>query len=95
MAKVLACISPSSMRASAASARITAGVSITPSAGGTPIDSVRLARKRAGARSLPATAEYLFSTAEDLWETVFRQIGRRLLQSMLNVKELPPDPTVN
>jgi putative transcriptional regulator len=46
-------------------------------------------------RSLPATAEYVFSTADDLWETVFRQIGRELLQSMLNMKELPPDPTVN
>jgi putative transcriptional regulator len=46
-------------------------------------------------RSLPATAEFVFSTADDLWETLFRQLGQSLLQSMIEVKELPPDPTVN
>jgi putative transcriptional regulator len=46
-------------------------------------------------RTLPATAELIFSTADDLWETVFRQLGQSVLRSMLNVKELPPDPTVN
>jgi putative transcriptional regulator len=46
-------------------------------------------------RTLPATAECVFSTDETLWETVFRQLGRTLLKSMLHVKELPPDPTVN
>ncbi len=46
-------------------------------------------------RTLPATAELIFSTADDLWETVFRQLGQTLLRSMLNVKELPSDPTVN
>jgi putative transcriptional regulator len=46
-------------------------------------------------RTLPATAEYVFSTDESLWETVFRQLGQAMLKSMLNVKELPPDPTVN
>jgi len=46
-------------------------------------------------RTMPATAENLFSTADDLWETVFRQLGRSLLKSMLKVKNLPPDPTVN
>jgi putative transcriptional regulator len=46
-------------------------------------------------RTTPATAEYVFSTAELLWEIVFRQLGQSMLKSMLHVKELPPDPTVN
>jgi putative transcriptional regulator len=46
-------------------------------------------------RTLPATAEYVFSTDDTLWETVFREIGHELLKSMLHVKDLPPDPTVN
>jgi putative transcriptional regulator len=46
-------------------------------------------------RTLPAVAEYVFSTDDMLWETVFRQLGHSLLKSMLNMKELPPDPTVN
>jgi putative transcriptional regulator len=46
-------------------------------------------------RSLAATAELVFSTADDLWETIFRDLGHTLLKSMLHVKELPPDPTVN
>jgi len=45
--------------------------------------------------STPATAELVFSTADDLWETVFREIGSSMLQSVLNVKNLPPDPSVN
>ncbi len=45
--------------------------------------------------TLPATAELVFSTAGDLWETVFRRIGDKLLQSIIPVKELPPDPTLN
>ncbi len=46
-------------------------------------------------RTLPATAELIFSTADDLWETVFRQLGQSLIKSMLHVKDLPADPTVN
>ena len=46
-------------------------------------------------RRCPPRPKHVFSTADDLWETVFRQIGHSLLKSMLNVKELPPDPTVN
>jgi putative transcriptional regulator len=46
-------------------------------------------------RSLPATVEHVFSTNEMLWETIFRQIGQTVLKSMLHVKDLPPDPTVN
>jgi putative transcriptional regulator len=46
-------------------------------------------------RSLPATAEHVFSTDEMLWETIFRQLGQSVLKAMLHVKDLPPDPTVN
>jgi putative transcriptional regulator len=46
-------------------------------------------------RVAPATAEHVFSTADDLWETVLREIGHTLLKSILKLDELPPDPTVN
>lgn len=46
-------------------------------------------------RTLPATPDYVFSTDETLWDIVFRQLGQTLLKSILNVKELPPDPMVN
>ncbi len=46
-------------------------------------------------RTIAATAEWVFSTDETLWETVFRQFGQSLLKSMLGMKELPPDPTLN
>ena len=41
-------------------------------------------------RTLAATAESVFSTAETLWETVFRELGHSMLKDMLHVKELPP-----
>ena len=46
-------------------------------------------------RTLPAAAEQVFSTDQDLWEMVFREIGRSLLRSMTGIKDLPPDPSVN
>jgi putative transcriptional regulator len=46
-------------------------------------------------RTMAATAEQVFSTDDSLWETVFRELGHTLLKSIINVKELPPDPTVN
>jgi putative transcriptional regulator len=46
-------------------------------------------------RVVPATPEHVFSTADDLWEDVLRQIGHALLKSILKLDELPPDPTVN
>ena len=46
-------------------------------------------------RTLPASTENVFSTDEMHWEQIFRQLGRTTMQSILNVKELPPDPTVN
>jgi len=46
-------------------------------------------------RTVAATAQWVFSTDEVLWEAVFRQLGQAVLKSILNVDELPPDPTVN
>jgi putative transcriptional regulator len=46
-------------------------------------------------RSVAATAEHVFSTDDTLWEVIFRDLGHTLLKSMLHIKELPPDPTVN
>jgi putative transcriptional regulator len=43
----------------------------------------------------PAAAELIFSADDDLWAEVFRRLGRSIFQSILDVKELPPDPTVN
>jgi putative transcriptional regulator len=43
----------------------------------------------------PATLDLIFFDGGDLWHTVTRQIGRNLLQTMLHLKEFPPDPTVN
>jgi putative transcriptional regulator len=51
--------------------------------------------RRGDWRVLPATAEHVFSTADDLWENVLRQIGHSLLKSIFKMDELPPDPTVN
>jgi putative transcriptional regulator len=45
--------------------------------------------------SLPATTEYLFQESADLWHIVSRQIGRSMLESMLNIKNIPTDPRVN
>jgi putative transcriptional regulator len=45
--------------------------------------------------SMPATAEMVFSTAGDLWQTVYDEIGRSMLQSVLGATNLPPDPSVN
>jgi putative transcriptional regulator len=46
-------------------------------------------------RVLSATADIVFSTSDELWETVFREMGRSLLMSMLHLDELPPDPSLN
>jgi putative transcriptional regulator len=51
--------------------------------------------KQGAWRNVPATAACVFSTDDALWETVYRELGREVLKSILNVKDLPPDPTVN
>jgi putative transcriptional regulator len=45
--------------------------------------------------SAPATVEYVFFDGADLWEQVTRQVGRSLLRDVLNLKNIPPDPSVN
>ncbi len=45
--------------------------------------------------TMAATAEHVFSTADDLWETLFQQVSGSLLKSILHLKDLPADPTVN
>ena len=46
-------------------------------------------------RTMPASADILFSTDDNLWEKIFRQLGRSLLESIMKVKDLPADPTMN
>jgi putative transcriptional regulator len=46
-------------------------------------------------RTTPATTEIVFATQDNLWEFVFRQMGHDILKSMLHIKDLPSDPTVN
>jgi hypothetical protein len=33
--------------------------------------------------------------ANTLWEVIFRDLGHTLLKSMLHIKDLPSDPTIN
>lgn len=46
-------------------------------------------------RMLEAAPETVFSTDDTLWEKVYRQLGQTILKSILNIEDLPPDPTVN
>jgi putative transcriptional regulator len=46
-------------------------------------------------RVAPAAMECVFATDDAIWDRVFRRIGQSLLKSMLNLDELPPDPTLN
>jgi putative transcriptional regulator len=43
----------------------------------------------------PATAEDVFSDADDLWRRIAARIGLEILGSAVNVKHLPPDPSMN
>ncbi len=43
----------------------------------------------------PTTVDLAFYESSELWVTVSRFIGRSMMQSMLNLKEIPDDPTVN
>jgi putative transcriptional regulator len=45
--------------------------------------------------TLPATAEYVFYDGEDLWDRACKQSGRSVLESMLDIKHVPDDPSVN
>jgi len=46
-------------------------------------------------RTVPATAEYVFYDGEGLWEQGFKRIGESLLQSILKIKHVPEDPSMN
>lgn len=43
----------------------------------------------------PATAEYVFGDDVGLWEEVARQHGHLMLQSILKLKHIPDDPSLN
>jgi putative transcriptional regulator len=45
--------------------------------------------------SLSATAEHLFQDSTELWHLVSRSIGRSMLESMLNIKDIPENPRLN
>src|SRR3972149_10712788 len=41
--------------------------------------------------SIPSTPEFVFFDSSELWPTITRHIGRSMLQSVLNIKNLPDD----
>ena len=43
----------------------------------------------------PATAEFILYEGEDLWDEVSKQIASATLQSMLHIKHVPKDPSMN
>jgi putative transcriptional regulator len=45
--------------------------------------------------SIASASEYLFQESSDIWRLVSRQIGRSMLETMLNITETPDDPRVN
>ena len=45
--------------------------------------------------TMPATAEYVFDDDSDLWQQLSRHIGESLLQSVLKIKHVPQDPSLN
>lgn len=43
----------------------------------------------------PASLEEVFREEQELWRSVSRKIGRQMLSSMLHIKDLPEDPSLN
>ncbi len=43
----------------------------------------------------PASAEFVFFDGTDLWEEVTKQRDRSMLESVLKIKNIPEDPSVN
>lgn len=43
----------------------------------------------------PATAQFVFSEASDLWRRVTQHIGQSILTSALKIKHLPDEPSLN
>ena len=47
-------------------------------------------------RSLPARPEHVFWTGDDdLWEAVTSEIGRADIATLLKIREMPDDPSMN
>lgn len=46
-------------------------------------------------RTTPATVDYVFHSEGDLWKTTTKQMARRTLSAVLNLKHVPEDPSVN
>jgi len=46
-------------------------------------------------QTMPAKIEYIFHDASDLWEVVRRDLTGSALQSMLKIKHVPEDPSLN
>jgi putative transcriptional regulator len=46
-------------------------------------------------RTIPATAEYVFSPSEELWEDVSWHIQETTLQEMFHTRHVPKDPLIN
>ena len=45
--------------------------------------------------TMPASAEYIFHEGTDLWEVVSQRIQTSTLPSILNIKHVPDDPSMN
>jgi putative transcriptional regulator len=43
----------------------------------------------------PATVEFVFGEESDLWQRISKQLGKSTLQSILGLKHMPEDPSVN
>jgi putative transcriptional regulator len=43
----------------------------------------------------PSTPELVFFDTSEMWVTISRIIGREMLQSMLHIKNIPDNPTMN
>ena len=43
----------------------------------------------------PATNDYVFADADELWEQVGKDITREVLQGALHIREFPEDPSLN
>jgi putative transcriptional regulator len=45
--------------------------------------------------TVPASLDEVFQDEQELWRSVTRKIGKEMLVSMLHIKDVPDDPTVN
>jgi putative transcriptional regulator len=46
-------------------------------------------------RAIPATLDDVFDDSEDLWQRLYREVERGLLPSILGIKHVPADPSMN